>query len=85
MKAEPVDPHVILFSVIQLERLAVLFTTAQLGEFLVCFEPDTESVGVRFWCVWIRLYVVPAHGGEVGRLRGMVLGVRHIEMHVQRG
>jgi hypothetical protein len=47
MKTEWVDSHVVLFSVVRLERLAALVTTAQLREFLIRFESDAERVGVR--------------------------------------
>lgn len=78
MKIEWVDSHVVLFSVIRLERLAVLVTTAQLREFLVRFESDAERVGVRRWSAWFHLYVVPIYAEDVGQLCDMDLAVQFI-------
>ena len=75
MKIELVDSHIVLFSVIRLERLAALVTMAQLREFLVRFEPDTERVGVRHCSVWFRLYVVPIYADDVAELCDMDLAV----------
>lgn len=75
------DTHVVLFSVIQLERPAALATAAQLGQFFVCFEADTEHVGVRkrLWPAWFRFHVVPVSMQDIGRLGGVVLGEQRMD------